>query len=312
MDIIAILYEMGMDVWNIIVGTAMTYFSLDPANDTVPGFTDQISLIKDLTGSISSLVTPLVALLFILAIIRECTGVSNDMLPRVVAMSVVKYLIALALVSSPLWVMQNVSSAASGVTGLVSGKTTGDAYKMDSDLIDMEGVKADIDKNIESIPGIAEIITTDTTWGDFFGGAMSVVVAYFIFLVTGVAFIFIAIVCSLSVLNIALHRILKPLIILPFTAIALAAAAGGPEEHRITFSFIKTYVTFILTGAAMLICISFGSGLALMIAEPLKEMGEEFNSIGTVLASSLSMLVTPIMISSLVAGSDRLVTQAFG
>jgi hypothetical protein len=114
-----------------------------------------------------------------------------------------------------------------------------------------------------------------------------------------------------SVISSAYQRILKPLIILPFSSITVAMAAGGPESERIATSYMKTLFGLLVSGAFMVICISLGNVLSTSDLMSSIASGYTDSSFGKAIFASVQVCITPTVIAGLIKSADSFLGRFF-
>ena len=110
----------------------------------------------------------------------------------------------------------------------------------------------------------------------------------------------------ISIINCAYQRILKPLVILPFSSITVAMASGSHEAERVATSYIKTFFGLCLSGAFMVVCVKLGVALTNggFISSP---NGASINT--KVLFIAVQNMVTPTIIAGLVKSVDSTIAR---
>ena len=130
-----------------------------------------------------------------------------------------------------------------------------------------------------------------------------------VFFVSAVVFLGTIIACCLSILSAAFQRILKPLVIMPFSAITVALSSGTAEAERVSVSYVKTFFGFCLSGAFMVVCVNIGTAMAnggLIVFDM-----SNLDTTGKMIYICLQNIVTPIVIAGLVKSVDSIIGRFF-
>ena len=163
-----------------------------------------------------------------------------------------------------------------------------------------------VDSSLESIIDSACKLPDFEPSGEWFAKLWSVIGCSLIFMIAGLALIFIMVASCLSIISSGFQRIFKPLIILPFAGIAVAMGAGGHDISRSLLQFIKTFFGFCISGALMVICVKTGVTLCTTLVN--------FNLSGSsdiykCILITVQSAITPIVISGLVKATDSIVQR---
>ncbi len=323
MDLIKSIFEAGLVIWNTIVGTSIQFFTADPLSFSKTS--GQVAIIKDAAGAISTIALPVVAVFFLLALVKELVSTPIEMVPRKLALNLIKYIVICALVANSYELMCTISNISAGIVRMVNASLSIDAYEIeeaDLNLDDIEEIKAEGEKTDMEAEDeaswwekLGKWFSDKANWLlnlilDFLQTTIIKTILYFL---GSIIFVFICATSGISILNVAIQRVIKPLVIIPFSAIAFACAAGSQESERVTVSFIKTYVGFVLSGAVILISLAFGSELAGTIGSALVTAAAESDNMTVVWVAQLtSALMTPVVVAGLIKGADGIVRQAIG
>ena len=144
--------------------------------------------------------------------------------------------------------------------------------------------------------------SASTTWAET---ALATMIGFFF----AILFFIIVLACSVIILITAFKRLVKPLIIAPFSLIAIGAGAGGPEASRTLSSFIRTFIGFMLSGAIMVLGFALGGMASSMIsfssvtaADPI-----QFSILG-----SIQVMLMPLVTTGIIKGADSIMSKALG
>ena len=127
-----------------------------------------------------------------------------------------------------------------------------------------------------------------------------------LFFIAAIVTLGVIVAACVSIINSAYQRILKPLVILPFSSITVAMASGSHEAERVSTSYIKTFFGLCLSGAFMVVSVKLGVALTNggFISPP------DDASINTkVLFIAVENMVTPTIIAGLVKATDSTIAR---
>lgn len=250
------VYNVGFDIWNKLMEIAITMFTTSPS--AASG--DVYSIIKTLYDSIRSISVPLCTVFFLIAIIKDVLATDPQQASRKLAYQTIKYAVFLGMLANLWEIMGGLMAVADGITDAM-GSASAVEMTASSDLTtliaDMNNLQNDVEINF----GI-DFAKFFKSLFDWLSTQISIWAFHGLFFITGIVFVGTIIACCLSILSAAFQRILKPLVIMPFSAITVALAAGTPEAERVATSYLKTFFGFCLSGAFMVVCVNIGTAMS--------------------------------------------------
>lgn len=289
-ELIKSLYSASFYIWNNLISVAMTLFQTSPKSAAGGS---SYGTISGIYNSIASATVPIATVFFIIALYKTVIQSPPEQQVTRFMMDAVKYCIIL-FISANLWqIMGWVIDFSDGITSAI-GASGSYELTMNSTL------SSCIDKSL-TFPDFSLTSDCIKTYLEKVG-------SFLIFLISGSTMIFVMVASCISIISSAYQRILKPLIILPFSGIAVALGAGGHDTSRSLWQYAKTFLGYCLSGALMIICIKIGYTLCTTLVN----FGLEGQSdIGKCILITVQALVTPVVIAGLVKGCDHMVHQMF-
>lgn len=290
-DIVKSLYNAGYSLWDAIVGIAMTLFTTSPTSAGGGVYATAHALFL----AVSDISIPIAIVFFLIAIIKDVTSTPPDQQVRRFFNDALKFGVMVGILVN-LWVIMGyVIQVADGIT---SNLSSGASYSltMPADL------EATIDTALEapdfSVIEIGQSLLDIMNW----------VGAFLLFLISGIVTLFVVVASSVSILSCAFQRILKPLVLLPFSCITVALATGTADSARVTNSYIKTFFGFCISGGFMAICVNLGAALANGLVNIDYSSMSDF---GKIIFISVQNAIIPIIISGLVKNADGIIGKFF-
>ena len=216
-----------------------------------------------------------------------------------------KFTIMIGILAN-LWdVMGYVMQIADGVTDRIAG------YGAASYMMSMS---ADMQMTISEAENLAptteiHVLSFGSDLINFVKELISIVMAKLLFFIASLISLIVIVASCLSILSSSYQRILKPLLILPFSSITVAMASGSGEAARVTTSYLKTFFGFCISGAFMVICVKLGVALTAggLIAFDISAMG----TTQKMLFMSVQNMITPIVIAGLIKSVDSVIGRFF-
>ena len=289
-DVVKALYNCAFTIWNALMEIAMTLFTTSPK--TAGGGTPYAT-VHTMFNAISDATIPIATVFFIIAIYKTVVSSPPEQQAQRFLMDALKYCIILFLAAKCWTIMGYVMTIADGITAKM-GAVTGYALTVNGDL-----------------EAIIDDVTTFPDFelsGEWITGIFSTLGCCFLLLIGGIIIVFIMVASCLSIISSAFQRILKPLIILPFSGIAVAMGAGGHDISRSLLQYVKTFFGFCISGALMIICVKTGVTLCTNLVNfDLTGASDIYKTI----LITVQCAITPIVISGLVKSVDSVVQRMF-
>ena len=297
-DAIISIYRVGYNIWTTIISVAMNLFTVDPlnANGTIYG------TVKGLFDVLEAGSVTIALVFFLIALLKEVIATPPEQQARKFLGDFIRFGILIGILAN-LWViMGTVMDVANNIT---SSLAFSGSYELNVDDTDLPDVIADMldesnfeeeekEKFLDRIAEKAKVMLL-----------MFVVAAISMF--SGFVTDIILIACAISILNSAIQRIIKPLVILPFSCITVALASGSGEASRITASYLKTFFGFCISGAFMVIAVNLGTAIATSIIN----VTGGGSPIETAINASLQAAIMPLVIAGLIKAMDSIIARFF-
>lgn len=292
------IFNTAYNIWNSLIEIAMTLFTTSPtaANGAV------YSTCKTIFDAISDIALPISTAFFLFAICKSVISTPPEQQLKKFLNDTLKFVFMIGVLAN-LWdVMGYLMQIADGVTDKVA--TNADApytMTMSDDL-----------KNI--ISEVNDLSPTTQIHFTSFGSDLiafakeflDIAMIRLLFFIAAIVTLGVIVAACISIINCAYQRILKPLVILPFSSITVAMASGSHESERVATSYIKTFFGLCLSGAFMVVCVKLGVALTNggFISPP------DDASINTkVLFIAVENMVTPTIIAGLVKTVDGTIAR---
>lgn len=298
------IFNVGYDIWNNLITIAMTLFTTSPtaASGSVHATT------RALYNAISSVGLPITIVFFLTAICKDAIISSSPNRQQQVMKilnDALKFTIMIGILAN-LWdVMGYIMQIADGVTDRIAG------YGAASYMMSMSDDMKMTISEVENLAPTTEIhvLSFGSDLLNFVKELISIVMTKLLFFITSLISLVIIVASCISILSSSFQRILKPLLILPFSSITVAMASGSAEASRVTISYIKTFFGFCISGAFMVICVKLGVALTTggLIAFNISTMG----TTQKMLFMSVQNMITPIVIAGLIKSVDSIIGRFF-
>ena len=286
-DLIKAIYNVGYSIWNYLIDIAISLFTTSPtaANGSVYSTTHTLFL------SISSISVPIFIVFFLLALIKDVIGSPPEQQARQFMQDGIKFGVMIGIVANLWTIMGYVMQIADGLT---------------NDLAVSASYDLAISSDLETIIIEATTLPTFdfTHIGESIGDIIGFIFTVLLFFLTSLATLVIIIASAISIISCGFQRILKPLVIMPFSSVTVAMATGSGEASRVTTQYIKTFFGLCIAGAFMVICVNLGVALSngLIVFDY-----ASLSMFEKVLFISVQNAITPIVISGLVKSADTII-----
>lgn len=298
-DAIMAIYNVSFSVWNTLMNTAINMFMSSPSTIAEGKL---FALIKYIYIMVSDISLPIATVFFLLAIIKDVTGTPPEQQLRKFFNDALKFVVLIGILAN-LWdVMGGIMSIADGFTSKIAIATGNTKMELTNSSL-QSAVNAVCSQEPQTQVGFLDVTGLLNWIKEYIVIQLQVIgilIASFITLIVIVS-------SSLSILSGAYGRILKPLIIMPFSSITVAMAAGSAEAERITFGYLKTFFGFCISGAYMVICVRVGSMIATSTIGNIAGGG----LFGTAVVASIQCAITPVVIAGLIKGTDGVLNRFF-
>ena len=287
-ELIKNLYNVSFYIWNNLIEVAMTLFQTSPKS---AGGGSSYGTISGIYNAIASATIPLATVFFIIALYKTLIQTPPEQQAQKFLLDAVKYCIILFIAANLWQIMGWIIDFSDGITSAVGASGS---YKLE--------VNSSLAKYIDESLKFPDFSLT----GECIMTYLEKVGCFLIFTISGTTMIFVMVASCISIISSAYQRILKPLIILPFSSIAIALGAGSHEGSRSLWQYAKTFLGYCISGALMIICIKVGYTLCTTLVNFNLE-GQ--SDIAKCILITVQSAVTPIVISGLIKGCDHMVHQ---
>lgn len=292
------IFNTAYSIWNNLIEIAMTLFTTSPtaANGSV------YSTCKNIYTAISDIALPIAIVFFLIAICKDVISTPPEQQIRKFLNDAFKFCILVGVLAN-LWdVMGYIMQIADGVTEKVASNANS-TYQMT-----MSAELADIISEVNDLTPTTQIHFT-SFGSDLIAFAkefLDITMTRLLFFIAAIITLGAIVAACISIINCAYQKILKPLVILPFSSITVAMASGSHEAERVATSYIKTFFGLCLSGAFMVVCVKLGVALTNggFISSP---NGASINT--KVLFIAVQNMVTPTIIAGLVKSVDSTIAR---
>ena len=292
------IFNTAYSIWNNLIEIAMTLFTTSPtaANGSV------YSTCKNIYTAISDIALPIAIVFFLIAICKDVISTPPEQQIRKFLNDAFKFCILVGVLAN-LWdVMGYIMQIADGVTEKVASNANS-TYQMT-----MSAELADIISEVNDLTPTTQIHFT-SFGSDLIAFAkefLDITMTRLLFFIAAIITLGAIVAACISIINCAYQKILKPLVILPFSSITVAMASGSHEAERVATSYIKTFFGLCLSGAFMVVCVKLGVSLTNggFISSP---NGASINT--KVLFIAVQNMVTPTIIAGLVKSVDSTIAR---
>lgn len=292
------IFNAAYSIWNSLIEIAMTLFTTSPtaANG------DVYSTCKSIFDSISDIAIPIATVFFLIAICKEVISTAPEQQLKKFLNDVLKFCVMIGVLVN-LWdVMGYIMQIADGLTDKVASNASA-TYKME-----MSDNLKDIITEVSNLSPTTQIHFTSfgSDLISFAKEFLDIAMTRLLFFIAAIVTLGVIVAACVYIINSAYQRILKPLVILPFSSITVAMASGSHEAERVSTSYIKTFFGLCLSGAFMVVSVKLGVALTNggFISPP------DDASINTkVLFIAVENMVTPTIIAGLVKATDSTIAR---
>lgn len=292
------IFNTAYSIWNSLIKIAMTLFTTSPtaANGSV------YSTCNAIYNAISDIALPIAIVFFLIAICKDVISTPPEQQARKFLNDGVKFCVMVGILAN-LWnVMGYIMQIADGITDKVASNASS-TYEME-----MSDELKNIITEVNNLAPTTQIHFT-SFGSDLIAFAkefLDIAMTRLLFFIAAIITLGVIVAACISIINCSYQRILKPLVILPFSSITVAMASGSHEAERVATSYLKTFFGLCLSGAFMVVSVKLGVALANggFISPP----GDA--SINTkVLFMAVENMVTPTIIAGLVKATDSTIAR---
>jgi len=302
-DAASALYNAATTLWDNFINIAMQLFKTSPL--TVNG--SVYSIAHSCFNALASISLPLAIVFFLIAILKEVISSPPEQQARRFLFSALKFGIIVGIIANLWTIMGVIVEISDGITNAVGAGDVSLSIPTDLDSI----VKTICEKEA-SPPGpfndpIDFVLRIGDELARWFSETISFLLQKIVVIITAFATLILIISSGITILNCAFQRIIKPLVLLPFSTITIAAAAGSGEVERISTSYLKSFFGLCISGAFMIICIKLGS--ALINGGLIQINGGGGSDMLSFLFLAVQFAVTPLVIAGLIKNVDGMIAR---
>lgn len=300
------IYESSFNIWNTLIDIAMTLFKTSPTSASGSVY----YIAHTCFNAISSISVPIAIVFFILAIIKDVLGTPPEQQARKFIQDALKFGVLVSVLMN-LWLfMGYIMQVADGVTDTIgiSGTYT---LSMSSDLSEVvsEVTTAAPSTSLSYSDVFAFLSNIMTDLKEYIGELKDIIVLQLLLVITAAATFVLTLSAGFTIINCAFQRIIKPLVILPFSTITIAMAAGSGEAERISTSYLKTFFGMCLSGAFMVMCVKLGAAIINGGVIALDTASSDLME--RLLYVTVQTAITPIVTAGLVKNVDSMISKFF-
>jgi len=294
-------YDAAYNIWNTLIEIAMTLFTTSPTSANGNVYT----IAKTTFDAIADISIPVAIVFFILAIIKDVLATPPEQQARKFIQSTLKFAVLVGLLVNLWLVMGYIMQIADGITDKIgiSGNyqllMTEEFKNAITDFYAQEPATQPSGLGTEYIKTLVQNIKE---WVVLF-------IKGLVFTIAGFMVMIMTIAAGISIISAAFQRIIKPLVILPFSTITVAFAAGSNEAEQVTRQYLKTFFGLCISGAFMVIAVKLGAALidGGLIAFNTSTMDAE----DKMLYLTIQNAITPTVIAGLVKSADSTIARFF-
>lgn len=286
------IYKAAYSLWNMLMDVAMTLFTTSPM-DASGGALYETA--HTLFNSIADISTLLCTLLFLYSVIKTIDITPPEQVTERLMMEFVKFAITVAVVLNLWTLLGGIMQITDGITSKFAATdyTLEVSDQLETVLLALDDSKPELNFG-ELKESFTSLMAYMGNWLLCFFGAIATLV--------------VVIGASVNVISSAFQRIIKPLVALPFSTVTVSMASGSPEEQRVAYNYVKSFIGLCLAGAMMVVSVKLGATLSSgLIAFDV----DELDLTTAVIYMSVQNATTPIVIAGLVKCSEGILNRWF-
>ncbi|MCR5196583.1 MAG: hypothetical protein K6D38_09695 [Pseudobutyrivibrio sp.] len=256
--------------------------------------------VKDCFEMLQCFIIPIATIFFIIAIFKSVTSKPADEQAKELLFNVLRF-VAIALISTKLFdIIEWVVKLTEAITDAVYLRPT-----IGRDFFD-NGLNTIYDAISKySTPTLKDLVK-----GEILAFCESIFM-YVIYFLGGLATMVIFIKSGFSIVSAAVERIVKPLLMIPFSTIIIGMGVCSGEGERTVRNFFKCLLEYCLSGIFIVVALRLGAKLTAMDLFNINASGEIPDIVKAIYA--LFRINLPIVITSgLVKSADSFMDKAIG
>jgi hypothetical protein len=305
-EVIRDIFKAAFQIWDSTISISIDMFRVSVKNTQ---YQDIYNLAADVFEFAKNLATPAAALFFMIAIYKSVVSVPPEQQAKRFLTDAMKYGVVIFTINKLWEIIEHIITIADTFTNQIPTVPK-------TDLANSTGA-ADIENVINFLKmDLEEVDMMD--FGETIKQFFDQLGPYILFFMGGLISLIILTGAALTVLTIAYQRLIKPLLIIPFSAVVVGMSCCSGEGDKLMWNLCKQFVGLCLSGAFMLLAIKMGSSVSEAILAPTREplytmIGEEVQI--HYLPSILAMVkvdMQAILIMGLLKSMQAMISKTFG
>lgn len=284
------IYEAAYSIWNMLMDIAMTLFTTSPMDASGGALYETV---HTLFTSIADISTLLCTLFFLYSVIKTIDVSPPEQVTERLKMEFVKFAVVVAVVLN-LWTLLG------GIMQITDGITS--KFAAEDYTLEVSGTLETVLQSLDDSKPEASFSA------EFFTAMMAYIGNWLLCFLGGMATLFVVIGASVSIISCGFQRIIKPLVSIPFATVTVSMASGSPEEQRVAYNYVKSFLGLCLAGAMMVVCVKLGATLSSGL---IAFNTEDLSLTEQIIYISVQNAVTPIVIAGLVKCAEGILNRWF-
>lgn len=284
------IYEAAYSIWNVLMDIAMTLFTTSPMDASGGALYETV---HTLFTSIADISTLLCTLFFLYSVIKTIDVSPPEQVTERLKMEFVKFAVVVAVVLN-LWTLLG------GIMQITDGITS--KFAAEDYTLEVSGTLETVLQSLDDSKPEASFSA------EFFTAMMAYIGNWLLCFLGGMATLFVVIGASVSIISCGFQRIIKPLVSIPFATVTVSMASGSPEEQRVAYNYVKSFLGLCLAGAMMVVCVKLGATLSSGL---IAFNTEDLSLTEQIIYISVQNAVTPIVIAGLVKCAEGILNRWF-
>lgn len=287
------IYKAAYSIWNMLMDIAMTLFTTSPMDASGGALYDTV---HTLFTSIADISTLLCTIFFLYSVVKTIDVSPPEQVTERLRMEFVKFAVVVAVVLNLWTLLGGIMQITDGITS----KFVAEDYTLEVSGT-LETVLQSLDDSKPEWEGVTEM-------GSFFKNMMAYIGNWLLCFSGGIATLLVVIGASVSIISSGFQRIIKPLVSIPFATVTVSMASGSPEEQRVAYNYVKSFIGLCLAGAMMVVCIKLGATLSSGL---IAFSTDDLSLTEQIIYISVQNAVSPIVIAGLVKCAEAILNRWF-
>lgn len=304
------IYSVAYSIWNYLISIVFPMLKQDPTNAFAVEYKaiNAYEGIKIVYDGIRSALLPLLFIFFLIRIIKTLLSAPWEHIYKKALQSFLRFVIIIVIVNN-LWnintkAIKIVSAFNNDLIVRVDGSgTEGQKVNEQKDVNEIMDDGGGGGTNYElTIPEEMDSLLKECDKYSFFDfGEMTLLL---LVLFGGIGTLGVIVSSCFTIIRTVYTRLLKPLIMLPFSGIIVAMSAGTEKMGQSVYTFYKQLFIYCLSGAVIAISIYMMKFL-LQVTIPVSTS----NAAIKLMILSLQNILAPVIVTSLVKEADQLMNR---